>query len=140
MTIWKITLIAALWLLCSAQVPYIINPVVKFPPEPSYVPRPLTPYYVEYLRSKNILPPPEYDREFKGELTIKRGTQNDLRAACPNSFRPGNHAIGCAKRLLDGQICIIYMLNDVGLQMIGWDYQIVLRHELGHCAGWSHPQ
>lgn len=128
MTIWKITLLAALWPLLSAQAP--------FPPAS----RQLPPEYVEYLRSRLILPPAEYDQDFKGELTIKRGTQNDLRSACPNTFRAGNHAVGCAKRLLDGQICVIYILNDIGLQMIGWDYELVLRHELGHCAGWVHPQ
>ena len=129
MTKWKITLLASSCLLLSAQTL----------PETYYGGRQLTPAYVEYLRSIYILPPPEYDHPFKGELTVKRGTQNDLRTACPNTFRPGNNALGCAKLVFD-TICIIYMLNDVGLQMTGWDYEIVLRHERGHCNGWLHPQ
>jgi hypothetical protein len=24
------------------------------------------------------------------------------------------------------------------LNRLGWDYNIVLRHELGHCNGWHH--
>jgi hypothetical protein len=60
MTIWKITLLAAQWLLLSAQTL----------PEPYYKPRPLTPQYVEWLRKLNYLPPEEFDHEFKGELKI----------------------------------------------------------------------
>src|SRR5262245_4304182 len=66
--------------------------------EPYYKPRALTPDYVEWLRAKNYLPPEEFDHEYKGELTIKRGTQDDLRKACPNTFKPGNYAIGCTYR------------------------------------------
>src|SRR5215471_4339523 len=61
--------------------------------EPIWRPRQLTPDYVERMRLLNILPPEEFDHEYKGELQIKRGTQDDLRKACPNAFRPGNSAI-----------------------------------------------
>ena len=88
--------------------------------------------------SKNFLPPPQFDRPYEGELKIVRGTQADLRAACPSSFKLGNHAIGCMQLHLQGMPCIIYILNDIGLQAIGWDYDIVLRHERGHCNGWKH--
>src|SRR5262249_5805108 len=128
LTAWKITLLATQWLLLSAQTL----------PEPYYRPRPLTPDYVEYLRSRNYLPPAEFDREYKGELKIVRGSQQELRAACPNSFKPGNNAIGCAKRIFD-VMCTIYILNDAGLQSIGWDIEIVVRHERAHCNGWKHP-
>ena len=128
MTAFKVTLLATQWLLLSVQAL----------PETYFGGRQLTPAYVEYLRGISILPPPEFDHVFKGELTVKRGTQNDLRSACPNSFDPSRPALGCAKRLLDGQICVVYILNDIGLQMTGWDYEIVLRHEVAHCNGWRH--
>jgi hypothetical protein len=130
MTKWKIALLATQWLLLSAQAI----------PEPYRKPRPLTPDYVKYLRAYNHLPPVEFDYTFEGELKIVRGTQSDLRAACPNAFKPGNIAIGCARRMLGGASCIIYMLNDNGLQSIGFDYEIVFRHEQGHCNGWHHDQ
>src|SRR5262249_39262676 len=104
LTAWKITLLATQWLLLSAQTAT----------EPYYKPRPLTPSYVEWLRKMNYLPPPEFDHEYKGELKIVRGTQNDLRAACPNSFKPGNNAFGCTKNPLEG-ICLVYIRNDAGL-------------------------
>jgi len=128
MTAWKTTLLAIQWLLLSTQ----------GAPEPYYKARPLTPKYVEYLRSISILPPPEFDREYDGMLTVVRGTQQQLREACPNSFKPSNLAIGCAKPMFGGGTCIVFILNDAGLQMIGWDYEIVFRHERAHCVGWHH--
>jgi len=108
------------------------------PPEPYYKPKELTPTYVEWLRRMKYLPPEEFDHEFKGELTVKRGTQQELRIACPNTFRPGNLALGCALRYLSGAACVIYIVNDSTLQFANWDYEIVLRHERAHCNGWHH--
>src|SRR5262249_23480455 len=127
MTAWKITLLATQWLLLSAQTL----------PEPHYKARPLTPQYIEWLRANDYLPPGEFDHEYKGELKIVRGTQQELHAACPNSFLPGNNALGCAKQALPG-VCVIYMLNDAGLQALNWDVEIVFRHERAHCNGWRH--
>jgi hypothetical protein len=127
MTACKITLLATQWLLLSAQTL----------PEPIYKPRPLTPDYVKWLRSMNYLPPPEFDREYDGILKIVRGTQQELRAACPNSFRPGN-AIGCAHVPREGLPCVIYILNDSGLQSVNMDYEVVFRHERAHCLNWKH--
>ena len=30
------------------------------------------------------------------------------------------------------------LLTDDELAQRGWDYNIVLRHEIGHCNGWHH--
>ena len=48
---------------------------------------------------------------------------------CPNTFKPGNYAIGCALRYLGGASCTIYIVNDNFLQSVNWDVEIVLRHE-----------
>jgi len=128
MTAWKITLLATQWLLLSAQTL----------PEPIYNPRPLTPSYVEWLRSVYYLPPVEFDHEYNGGLKIIRGTQQQLREACVNAFTPGSYAIGCALRYPAS--CIIYIVNDSVLQSLNWDYEIVLRHERAHCNGSQHPR
>src|SRR5262249_28871030 len=129
MTAWKITLLATQWLLLSAQTL----------PEPIYNPRPLTPAYVEWLRSVYWLPPEEFDHEYKdGPLKVIRGTQSEVREGCRNAFRPNAPAIGCAMRYPTS--CVIYILNDSGLQSLNWDFEIVLRHERAHCNGWHHPQ
>lgn len=106
--------------------------------EPFFRPRELTPDYIEYLRSRNILPPPQFDREYKGELKVVRGTQSELRAACPGTFLPGNLAIGCA--LVYPASCVIYLANDSFMQMVNYDVEIALRHERAHCNGWHHPR
>jgi hypothetical protein len=143
MTIPRITLVANAGLLSAtpicAQPDQLIRPTYNDgPPEPYYKPRPLTPEYVEWLRKMNYLPPEEFDHEYKGELKIVRGTEQDLRKACPNTFKPGNHAIGCTYRFLGGASCTIYIVNDNVLQSINWDIEIVLRHERAHCNGWHH--
>src|SRR5262245_2686609 len=110
------------------------------PPEPYFKPKPLTPQYVAWLRSTNYLPPEEFDHEFKGELKVVRGTQAQLREACPGTFNLGWNAIGCAIPSLGGTVCTIYILNDQGLQSIGWEGEVVLRHERAHCNGWHHER
>jgi hypothetical protein len=123
----------------QAQRDRLIKPTWnEFPPEPIYKPKPLTPERIEYLRRMNYLPPEEFDHEFKGELKIVRGSQQQLREYCPGSFKPNWNAVGCAKPY--GPSCIIYIVNDQTLQMIGWDVELVLRHERAHCNGWHHPR
>jgi hypothetical protein len=48
-----------------------------------------------YAQRGAMLPPPEYDGLFTGDLTIKRLlTQNDVRAACPNApSTPGPRSV-----------------------------------------------
>jgi hypothetical protein len=66
------------------------------------------------------------------------GTTWSRRPEAPGLNPGGQLGHGCARRLLGGATCIIYILNDNGLQAIRWDYEIVLRHERGYCNGWHH--
>ena len=136
-------LLGALFLIGAAQAQRdrLAKPIwTDSPPEPYFKPKPLTPEHIAYLRKQNLLPPEEFDHEYKGELKIERGTQADLRKACPGSFNPGWNAIGCTKLAFGGAVCTIYMLNEQGLQALGWDVEIVLRHERAHCNGWHHER
>ena len=46
--------------------------------------------------------------------------------------------VGCAIRVADGAECLIVVGDDNILSGVGvYDSKIVLRHELGHCNGWS---
>jgi hypothetical protein len=136
MTQYRNSTIAAALLCCSISSAHAQGYLPYLDRAPVY--RVLMPEYVEWLRSKNYLPPPEFDHPYKGEMKIIRGTQQELRAACPTSFKPGNNALGCMKMHLEGMPCVVYILNDIGLQMTGWDYDIVFRHERAHCLGWKH--
>src|SRR6516225_6672142 len=46
-----------------------------------------------------------FDHEYTGELTIKRGTDAQVREQCPGQFHVGGNALGCSVRHLDGSTC-----------------------------------
>jgi hypothetical protein len=93
---------------------------------------------IEQLRAGNWLPPAEFDHEYAGVLTVHRGTQQEMLAQCPSKSNPGYYSLGCSRRFFDGATCVVYIAKDIMLQAAGWPYDLVLRHELGHCNGWHH--
>jgi hypothetical protein len=111
------------------------------PPTPAVIPvpqqrPPSTPVAVP-VPARIPLPPPEYDRPYKGDLTIlKPGDYALVRAVCSDNVDP----IACAFRTFDratGETiaCVIILgpkaHNDPR----------ALLHELGHCNSWpsDHP-
>jgi hypothetical protein len=83
------------------------------------------------------LPPEEFDRPYQGILTITRGNAEVMQKECPKT--PFPIALGCARRAtLNGEpyTCRVWVVEDSILQPTGWTYEIVLRHEVGHCNGW----
>ena len=79
-----------------------------------------------------LLPPPQYDHPFDGELIIVTAPDlATLRMACRWDVR------GCAQ--LYGRSCTVIMPPEI------WgdrqDREAVLRHEIAHCNGWPahHP-
>ena len=79
-----------------------------------------------------ILPPDEFDREYTGEMTIKRGDELDMKIVCK-----GISATGCTYRWNDER-CIVYIANDDVLNKHYLSYDAVFRHERAHCLGWHH--
>jgi hypothetical protein len=86
-----------------------------------------------------VLPPPEYDHHYEGDLTIKLvDSVEHLAIVCKwPEVRP--NSLGCATVRSDH--CIIYLVQDDVARERGWNNGIILRHELGHCNGWpaDHP-
>jgi hypothetical protein len=79
------------------------------------------------------LPPPEFDHEYKGRLTIaKLDNYRLIRAVCEDN----PDAIACSFRIYDSTtgapISCLIMLGPMT-----HDDERVLRHELGHCNGWT---
>ena len=132
MTAWKITLLATQWLLLSAQT---ISPDVDWTP-------PLKPKHYQYPMAvqERILPPKEFDHEYDGTLTIKYMIKEDIQRECRLGIKPGGGpALACARRNYNGPgTCTIWMMPKDDLERLGWSYDIVLRHEIGHCNGWHH--
>ena len=87
----------------------------------------------ESLPRARVLPPEEYDRPFKGWLTVERSnSQSAIRSRCQPTTFP--YHLGCARSAHD--ICHILIADDETIKKSGWTYEIVLRHEIGHCNGW----
>jgi hypothetical protein len=89
-----------------------------------------------------VIPPAEYDRPYTGQLTITRGDAKTMKEVCPKTAFP--ITLGCAHRYTKGgedYSCHVYIAEDDILRPTGWSYNLVLRHELGHCLGWpgNHP-
>jgi len=79
-----------------------------------------------------ILPPKEFDREYTGELTVKRADLAAMREACK-----GISLTGCTYYRSD-HVCLVFIANDDILNRNYLSYDAVFRHERAHCLGWHH--
>jgi len=130
MTTWKITLLATQWLLLSAQT------IPDSQRIPSINPQPMLPMALQ----EQILPPKQFDRDYDGELELHHMSAQDVIRICgPAVKTPGRQAIACARAFLGvPNRCIVFIMTESELARRGWSYDIILRHELGHCHGWHH--
>jgi hypothetical protein len=85
------------------------------------------------------LPPIEYDVPYTGELTIWITDKKDIREHCARAIATGQPwaGIACAAWRKDKSRCIIYIVKDDVVRAAGYHPNVVLRHEMGHCNGWS---
>jgi hypothetical protein len=83
------------------------------------------------------LPPPEYDKPYTGELSILRfSTDEEIRRSCKGN----GMGIACSSRSPDGSQCSVLIAANNILKARHFNYAVALRHELGHCNGWRHPE
>jgi hypothetical protein len=81
-----------------------------------------------------IFPPIEYDHYYEGDLTIiVVDTIEEIRAICNLPLSP--YLLACSKR--NARSCVIHMVADSVMRTKGWTTGLLLRHEIGHCNGWS---
>ena len=83
-----------------------------------------------------IVPPPEYDRAYKGHLIISRiDSTTEVGRLCGQA----SPMLSCSQRR-DNE-CNIIMATDDVIRVWGYPVDIVLRHEIAHCNGWpkDHP-
>jgi hypothetical protein len=86
------------------------------------------------LHYQGWFPPVEYDQPYTGKLTIRRlETQEEIAKLCTNS----KAKIACTLSAKDRSFCHIFIANDDVIKKGKTSYIFVLRHELGHCNGWS---
>jgi len=85
------------------------------------------------VRYFNWLPPLEYDKAFTGKLIIRRlQTEEEIEKVCK-----GDSKVACTARVADGIVCLLFIGNDDVLKRNHVPYEFMLRHELGHCNGWT---
>ena len=89
----------------------------------------------------NIVPPSEYDHPYDGELTLLRVPESMIANKCASAIKPGHRPLGCAQIMSRmPNRCTIWIVTDAELKERGWSYELVLRHETGHCNGWHHQR
>jgi hypothetical protein len=85
------------------------------------------------IRYMNYLPPVEYDKPFTGTVIIRRlETEEEIERHCKGSSK-----LACAGHTADGKTCYLTIVNDNVLRSHHIPWAFVLRHEIGHCNGWT---
>jgi hypothetical protein len=89
-----------------------------------------------------VLPPPEFDYAFKGEMgiTVHRGNKTEIQVACGDPNLKRGDILGCAYRSHNGDRCTVYILYDEILEAYDLGFDTVFRHEQGHCNSWVHER
>jgi hypothetical protein len=97
----------------------------------SYTIVPVRPVTTEH----KILPPPEFDHYYEGDLTIVMvKTVEELLILCNVESQ---NTLACSIRAYDGKSCVIIMVDDEVMRRRAWTTGLLLRHEMGHCNGWT---
>jgi hypothetical protein len=86
-----------------------------------------------------LLPPPQYDKRYDGELEIRFFSNvADVQQACINTG--SGETTGCTMLSVDHKHCSMFLASEDMMKRKGKSYAFVLRHELAHCNGWKHPK
>ncbi len=86
-----------------------------------------------------IIPPPEFDGPYKGELIITVvPTQEDVGRRCGGTQA---RRLGCAFPSPWKDKCEILIVPDKAFKGLDYTKAEIMRHELAHCNGWpgDHP-
>jgi hypothetical protein len=96
----------------------------------------VTPAATAAAEGPRLIPPPEYDHPYDGELiTFPARDQNHVREICPRTKFPPMGALGCT--ILQKGTCWLVMAPDVDILKAGFPPELVKRHAIAHCNGWS---
>jgi hypothetical protein len=82
-----------------------------------------------------FLPPEEFDHPYEGKLHVIRVySQDDVRRLCPRTTFNESYALACMTLFTNH--CRITIAADDVIQAAGFEPDLVMRHEIGHCNGW----
>ena len=108
---------------------------VSSPPVPP--PKPPVNIFTYYM-----LPPPEYDKPYPN-MNIFHLEFEHLQNVCSADGKypapDGYEFSGCASLLNDNKgTCNVFVVTKEKAKERGIDYDMLIRHEQGHCNGWVH--
>jgi len=87
------------------------------------------------VNSNKFFPPPEYDHDYQGDLTIKMAdTIEELRILCATGAQSNPNLLACSQH--NETSCLIIMVRDEVMRQRGFSTGLLLQHERGHCNGW----
>jgi hypothetical protein len=119
----------------SGTVPQSVPLPPRKPPE--LAAEPAKPMAAPVVTMSTYLPPKRFDHEYRGAplMIIRLDTSEQIRRVCIADWKPG-HDVACAIPGWHGG-CMIAILEDDVLIARGFSPEHVMRHEIGHCNGWS---
>ena len=86
------------------------------------------------LSATKILPPAEFDRPYTGQFYVTyAGSKADVRDLCKRPADP--YGLACSYAM--GKTCWIIIAPKEDIEAQGLTMEITMRHEIGHCNGWS---
>lgn len=79
------------------------------------------------------LPPARYDHPYNGMVIERVMAFDELQSFCSRGIKleKGSFFLGCSYKL--GSVCMIFLLDQPAIGST----DIIRRHEIGHCNGWS---
>lgn len=84
-----------------------------------------------------FLPPEEFDHPYDGRIVIQMARDyDDVRLLCP-SMKFTMTPLGCAYQIRGTKLCAIVKVSDDTIRAVGFDPEVFMRHETGHCNGWG---
>jgi hypothetical protein len=88
-------------------------------------------------KSKSILPPPEFDHFYRGNISVKRDSA--WSAPCRPISLSGR--LGCAfPPDKSNDECFVFMAPREEIEEAGYTENAVWRHLMARCNGWRNPQ
>jgi hypothetical protein len=91
----------------------------------------------------NLFPPAHYDHPYKGARLniVEVHTQEEVHSGCKVSYAPVPYILGCVThderdKTSSEYECTVYLHMD-DIAKAGWTVNTILRHEIGHCNGWT---
>jgi hypothetical protein len=88
-----------------------------------------------------IMPPPEFDHEYGGDIVVKRTDEAGIKVQCraPTNTGCAFRKRECWSTKCDGdETCLVWIVYDDILNYQRMSYDVVFRHERAHCNGWHH--